>query len=223
MKQVSRSVAGGFTLVEVIVALTLVSLIMLGLVSALRTFGDTASALDARSGRSAEARLLADFLRATLTRATPQPKVRTAEGGAVVPFFGAANEIRWLGNLPARHGAGGMHYLRLYASAGRLYLQYLPHPGNAEPPDWSQAVPHLLSERLDQMRIAYQIRPGQPGQAGQLASQAVVVVLDELAIFRERLPRQLLGGDGSLESSRLGKSCRGGVLECVLGTHVIGE
>ncbi len=167
MKQVSRSFAGGFTLVEVIVALTLVSLIMLGLVSALRTFGDTASALDARSGRSAEARLLADFLRATLTRATPQPKVRTAEGGAVVPFSGAANEIRWLGNLPARHGAGGMHYLRLYASAGRLYLQYLPHPGNAEPPDWSQAVPHLLSERLDQMRIAYQIRPGQPGQAGE--------------------------------------------------------
>ncbi|WP_418647482.1 PulJ/GspJ family protein [Thauera butanivorans] len=165
-----RSAAHGFTLVEVIVALSLVALIMLGLVSALRTFGDTASALDARSGDSTEARLLADFLRATLARAVAQPRVQTVDDGPVVPFSGSAGELRWLGNLPARHGAGGMHYMRLFAGEGGLWLQYLPHPGNTEPPDWSTAAVHLLSPNLDLLRIAYQTRPQQPGEEAEWLS-----------------------------------------------------
>lgn len=160
-------IARGFTLVEVIVALSLVALIMLGLVSALRTFGDTATALDARSGNSAESRLLADFLRATLTRAMPRPLVQTLEAGAVVPFSGTASDLRWLGNFPARHGAGGVHYMRLYASAGSLQLQYLPHPGTTDPPDWSRAASHLLSEHLEQFRIAYQVRPSKPDELAE--------------------------------------------------------
>lgn len=156
----ARTAASGFTLVEVIIALALVALIMLGLVSALRTFGGTAAGLDARSGASLESRLLADFLRATLVRATPQPRIQTPETGAVVPFAGSVGELRWLGNFPARHGAGGIHHMRLFAEQGRLYLQYLPHPGTSDPPEWSRAPAHLLSDQLDQLRIAYQVRPG---------------------------------------------------------------
>jgi len=164
MKRV-RFASRGFTLVEVIVALSLVALIMLGLVSALRTFGSTASTLDARAGAGAEARLLADFHRASLMRASPLPLIQTPESGSTVPFSGSDTEMRWLGNLPARHGAGGMHHLRLYASAGGLYLQYLPHPGGTEPPDWMAAPAHLLSAGLDGLRITYQVRPERADEA----------------------------------------------------------
>lgn len=154
-----RRARSGFTLIEVVVALSMLALIMLGLLGALRTFGTTATVLDARAADSSELRLLADFLRSTLSRASPLPRIELVGGADALPFEGSAHSLSWLGNLPARHGAGGMHYLRLQVRGSSLYMQYLPHPGNARPPDWGQAAEHLLSDQLEQFSILYQNRP----------------------------------------------------------------
>ena len=59
---------GGFTLVEVLVVMSLLSLVMLAMGSALRTTAQTEERVDQRLQRADEMRLAADFLRSILGR-----------------------------------------------------------------------------------------------------------------------------------------------------------
>lgn len=155
----ARAAARGFTLVEVILALSLTALIMLALISALATFGKTASSLEARFERSDDVRLVSEFLRATLGRAIEDYKVRQPGDSPRVMFEGNAAELRWVGVMPARHGVGGVHNFRLFAFEDAfgpaLALQYQPFVGEGAMPDWSGVEPRVLVERLAGFEIAY--------------------------------------------------------------------
>lgn len=158
----------GFTLVEVVIALSLVSLIMLGLVSALGGFGATASRLDERAGRAGDAWLVGGLLRTALSAGVRQLKQTLPDGSKVNFFRGDAAELSWLGTIPARYGSGGLHRFRL-ATAGsppRLLLQYLPYAPDAgvSPPVDETASVHVLVDALDGLRIAYQSRPMTPAE-----------------------------------------------------------
>lgn len=161
----------GFTLVEVVIALTLVSLVMLGLVSALSTFGATAAKLDERVGRSGEARLVTDFLRGTLSRSVRDLRQLLPDGSRHVFFRGGGGELVWLGNMPARHGVGGLHHFRLSVMEeyGRpfLALQYAPYIDDQSVPDWSQIPPHILAEHAASLQVAYQSKPLRPEEEAE--------------------------------------------------------
>ncbi|MEO8118593.1 MAG: prepilin-type N-terminal cleavage/methylation domain-containing protein, partial [Rhodoferax sp.] len=58
----------GFTLLELLVVMTLLSIIMVGLVSALRTMAQTETKIDQRLQRLDEIRVARTFLQQTLTR-----------------------------------------------------------------------------------------------------------------------------------------------------------
>ncbi|MDR0702874.1 MAG: prepilin-type N-terminal cleavage/methylation domain-containing protein [Azoarcus sp.] len=163
-----RPGARGFTLVEVIIALALISLIMLGLVSAFATLGKTAARLDEHAGRSGREWLVGELLRATLSSAIGQIKYTLPDQRQTIYFRGDTATVQWLGSMPARHGAGGLHLfmLGLESCAGRsrssmcLALRYTPYVRE----DSSARVAaspqtQVLAENVSDFRIAYQSHP----------------------------------------------------------------
>lgn len=150
----------GFTLIEVVIALTLVAVILTGLVSALVSFGKTGTRLEERTLVSDDVRLVYAFLEQSLGAAAPRIRVRPEDAVPVSWFQGTATELEWLGLMPARHGVGGLYHLRLGVERGagdrrRLMLHYLPYAGDDPPPDWSTAESHLLLDGVTGFDLAY--------------------------------------------------------------------
>ncbi|MDR2690192.1 MAG: prepilin-type N-terminal cleavage/methylation domain-containing protein [Azoarcus sp.] len=152
----------GFTLIEVIIALVLLSLIMLGLVSALAGMGASASRIDERAGQNGRQWLVQEFLRATLSSSVGHIKRRLADGSETMYFNGGPQALEWLGNMPPRHGAGGLHYFRLALEpeGGRmnLVLRYAPYVKDIDP-DVADIAVHVLAEDVTGLHIAYQSKP----------------------------------------------------------------
>lgn len=149
----------GFTLVEVLIALSLTTLIMLALISALATFGKTASSLEARFERSDELRLVSEFLRATIGRALEDYSMRLPDNSPAVMFEGDSTDMRWVGVMPARHGTGGVYNFRLFvvedAFGPTLSLQHQPFVGEGKVPDWSSVESRVLIDHLSSFEIEY--------------------------------------------------------------------
>jgi general secretion pathway protein J len=135
----TRRRASGFTLVELVVALALLVLVMLGLLTALRSFGQSEAKIDARIRRDADLRSSAQFLRAILGAMAPRNPPGQPGAPRRVDFEGRADEVRWVGVMPARHGAGGLYRFRLSLQptddAGTtLLLQFAPYVAGSEAP-----------------------------------------------------------------------------------------
>lgn len=148
----------GFTLVEVLIALTLMATLMVGLVAALATFGQTGSRLEERSLASDDARLVQGFLRQSLGAASARQHARDGDLAQASWFVGEANQLEWLGLMPARHGVGGLSHLRLRVEGGRehtrLMLDYRPYEGDdagATAVEYS----HQLAEGQISLEFAY--------------------------------------------------------------------
>jgi len=148
----------GFTLVEVVIALSLTTLILLGLGSALFAFGKSSGRIEEGLARIETMRIVPNFLRSALGSVADAPTfesgVARAEG-----FSGTRGELRWTGALPGRHGMGGLHHLRLFAERRAdgpvLLLQYLPYTGPGRMPDWHEIRPHTLVNGIESFSIAY--------------------------------------------------------------------
>lgn len=149
----------GFTLVEVVIALSLVSLVMLGLIGAMRTFGDSATRLEARSLTMDELRIVPPFLDSILARASLRGMTSAAATEPVGMFRGAATSAEWLGVMPGRHGVGGMSHMRLALETlydeSALTLRVRPFVGDDEIPAWSAAEPEVVINRVEIMRLRY--------------------------------------------------------------------
>ena len=153
----------GFTLIEVIIVLALVSLIMVGLTAALRTFGDAGARLDARSLHGEDMRLVSAFLRQSLAEASPRRRPPRLEGPRGPYFAGDDMTLEWLAPLPPRHGTGGLHRLRLSvqedsaqpAEHRRLVLQFVPFVASDNEIDWSAEPAQVLLDGLQSFAIQY--------------------------------------------------------------------
>ena len=75
----------GFTLVEILVAMTLMSVVMLALGAAMRTIAQTEERVDQRLEQADEMRVATSFLSATLERIS-RPKERRAHSGRIEPL-----------------------------------------------------------------------------------------------------------------------------------------
>lgn len=166
-KSKSRSGLGGFTLVEVLVAVSLLSIIMVALGSAMRTMAQTETRVDQRLQRMDDLRVAAGFLRQVLGRASarkqPAPQ---GQGGQQVAFRATPTSIEWVGIMPARHGLGGRYFFRLqpeeFATGPALVLRFAPWDAAAPSfPDWSQAAARTLVPALGQFAVYAEGRPTQ--------------------------------------------------------------
>lgn len=151
----------GFTLVEVLVVMSLLSLVMLALGSALRTTAQTEERVDQRLARTDEIRVASDFLRGVMGRISAQKLAGPVAAGENSLFFrGAGEEMIWVGVMPARYGAGGRYFFKLALEgrpAGRaLVLRFIPWSGADVPLDWARAESYDLVAGVAAFALQYE-------------------------------------------------------------------
>ena len=161
----------GFTLVEILVAVSLLSIIMVALGSAMRTIAQTEVRVDQRLQRMDDMRITVRLLRQLVGRVSgrkvPAPD---ATGGAVVPLSATPASLEWVGIMPARPGVGGRHFFRLQVEKGaagsELVLRYVPWtPEMQKPPDWSDAGSVVMGRGISGLEVQAEGRP--PPGVGQ--------------------------------------------------------
>lgn len=138
-----RAGAPGFTLVEMLIALSLVGLIVLLLFSGLRLGSRSWEGVEAAAERTAELRVVRNFLERALLQARSTRVTFDAEQRLV--FAGDAEGLELVAPLAEQIGVPGLYLLRLSLEEGgehpRLVLtRWLLHPevleGTAEIPQW---------------------------------------------------------------------------------------
>lgn len=163
----SRQRSAGFTLVEVLVAVSLLAVIMVALGGAMRTMAQTEARVDQRLQRMDDLRVATGFLQQVLGRvsARKQPAPQ-GQGVQQVAFRATPTSIEWVGIMPARHGLGGRYFFRLQpeelATGPALVLRFAPWDAAAPSfPDWSQATARTLVPALGQFAVYAEGRPTQ--------------------------------------------------------------
>lgn len=151
----------GFTLVEILVVMVMLSLLMLGMVSALHSGAQTESKVDARLERQDRVRTISHFLRQVLghvvEREWQHPDL--PEGERFRGVLAAPDSVQWVGIMPARHGVGGPHFFRLAIEeqdgGPALVLRYQPWSADGQVlapansfPTWSVAQVRVLARSV---------------------------------------------------------------------------
>ena len=147
----------GFTLVEVLIGLALLSLLMLGLTGAMRAMSDTSQGIERRIDSTDRYRVAAHLLEAVLggvsVRRLPNAGANPTARG--IFFEASAHSLAWIGVMPARYGVGGRHYLRLSVEGDQLVLRYVPWNGAATFADWGSAAAQVVAEPVTGFDLRY--------------------------------------------------------------------
>ena len=153
----------GFTLVEVIVALGIFSLIMLATVSGYRTLGNTASTITRMTDRTDELRSVSAFLRDALENSV----VGAASGGNSEMTFGGSSVdqgpvsyfkvtnggLEWRAKILFGEAYGGSYFLRLAKLDEELVLQWQDPQGGIEPGSWQGASQRKILDDLQSFEV----------------------------------------------------------------------
>jgi general secretion pathway protein J len=153
-----RTTRSGFTLVEMLISLVLLSLLMLALANAVSGMGQTEDRVETHVAASDDYNLATDWLRDTLGLVSARLYTNN-QGGmpAQIPFFdGAGDHVAWIGVLPARFDAGGRYYLRLAVESDALVLRYAPWTGAATFSNWGAAQSLTLAAPVSSLTLHYQ-------------------------------------------------------------------
>jgi len=152
----------GFTLVEVMVALTILSLVLLGTVSAMRTLGNTQTSLERVSERVDEIRTVSEFLRDLMESAvvgSGKGGLSLGGGGRGATYFRLGEGfLEWKTNLLFGEAYGGTHVVRIAAEQGRLMLRWMePTATGLNSARWQEAPSRPLVDQLEEFTVS--LRP----------------------------------------------------------------
>lgn len=155
----------GFTLVEVMVALTILTLVMLATVTGLRTLGNTQVAIERLTGRVDEMRSVSSFLRDTLNSAvTGSDSGGLTLGGGrgeQTIFEVGPNALMWKAVVLFGEGFGGSYVVRVAGEGGELVLRWQEQNRYGELEDWNNAPSRTLVSGLQEFTVAYRREPGE--------------------------------------------------------------
>ena len=159
-KRFHRAAQRGFTLLETIVALTLLGLMLAVLSGSIRFAGQSRDAAASKIDSIDNMRIAQDFLRQTLAQAHPKRWLKVV--GRPFVFRGERDELSMAAPLTARVGVGGLFLLKLsLVDAGRgkgknlVMARAFPEPDAQEMPDFSSAETTVLAENLAEIEFAY--------------------------------------------------------------------
>lgn len=156
---VSNRPLSGFTLVEVVVALAIFSLVMLATVTGLRTLASTQVAIERQTGRVDEIRSVSNFLREALESAILSSKRSRlslgGRGGDATYFELTRDSIAWKSTILFGELYGGAYLVRVARENDQLVLRWADPVVSGGSPDWRKASSRVLVEELDEFRIAY--------------------------------------------------------------------
>lgn len=152
----------GFTLVEVVVSLAILSLILLATVSALRTFANTQKSLDRVSGRMDEVRSVSRFLRESLEAAVTG---ETGSGGLTLGasesqpayFRASAESAEWKSAMSFGERYGGVFIVRVAREGDDLVLRWREPITLVRRTGWEEAPSKVLVSGVQHFEVA--VRP----------------------------------------------------------------
>jgi len=148
-----RQTQAGMTLVEVTIASVIFAMIMVAVVTAMRTFGQTYEKLQWVTEQTSQKREVDRFLRYALVDALADPGY----------FDGSSGEVQWVAPIDRAGSAGGLQHLKLEQSGRSLLLSFAPFDRFADPqsePNWDAIIePIELLEDVDQFQMSYRATP----------------------------------------------------------------
>jgi general secretion pathway protein J len=157
-----RTAEHGFTLLELLAAITLLGLLMAALFGGLRLGARVWEAADARLEASTTTQILQDFVRQRLAETLPlegiQPEL--AEAGGIQPLFlGTEEAVRFAGLLPENLGAG-IYLMELAKSgdlegSGNLVLRWRPFEPYDQTAEEVEPEERVLVENIEALELAY--------------------------------------------------------------------
>ena len=175
--------APGFTLIEILLAISLLSLILLLLFSALFSANRSWAATERRIAQNDELRLVAEFIQRQL--AEQSPLFWAGQDDTDLLFSGARDELHFTAGLPAHRGGGGAEALTLKVSrAGgerQLALYFQPLSAAQRPFDNHHSGERVvLLANTARIELAYYGREEIEGQSTWRAEWRHAELLPEL-------------------------------------------
>jgi general secretion pathway protein J len=156
--------AAGFTLLEVLAALVLLALLLVGVYSGIRTATHSVRSGTAAIEQLDQVRSAQQFLRRELAQSLTQPISHTDQGEPIY-FVGTAHEMRYVAPLPGYLGKLGPQLQRLQLVDDghdglrlELSLVLLPPDGKAPQP---LGEPQVLLEHIKEGSFSYRGIDGQ--------------------------------------------------------------
>ncbi len=159
----------GFTLVEAVVALAVLSLIMLATVSGLRTLGKTQVTLDTRVDRLVDLRTVSGFLRnslASTVKGSSTGGLSLGGGMRDRAVFEVTPEgaIVWKAVVLFGEAYGGQYLVRLGKAGSNLELRWREDTSEAPLEGWNKAASRTLVSGVERFEVAYRREAGGPWQ-----------------------------------------------------------
>jgi general secretion pathway protein J len=154
MARSRRAKAAGFTLLELLVALTLATLLFAAVGGALYQVGESLTRSEAVRERSERLALVESLLRRKIEGL--QMLGTLAAGKPMLWFQGSATQLEWLTTMPEHPVRPGLHHLRVAIDGQRGLLTLLLAPWQeGAPPDWGSAETVTLLEGIQRGEWRY--------------------------------------------------------------------
>ncbi|HEY1505073.1 MAG TPA: prepilin-type N-terminal cleavage/methylation domain-containing protein [Stellaceae bacterium] len=151
--------AAGFTLVELLVAITLIALLTVGLYQAFGIGTRAAGAIGENIDRSAQIALTYDFMERAFSAAEPLPTATDSSSDTTIDFDGESQALSFVAVPPAYLAIGGFQRLRLGLEPGkngsRLIVTWTGIARGSAVPQATMLLPSILIDQLRSVAFAY--------------------------------------------------------------------
>lgn len=149
----------GFTLLEMLIAFSLVSLLFLALFAAFNTIGRSWDAADTRINKTEDMRLISDFLRRQLGQAMVV-RIKGEKEESIYAFAGTPSSLRYAAPLQPLQHQGGVFLIELNivssGSGKSLEMLYAPYrPELTWDEAFKDAEPVLVFDGLKDAAFEY--------------------------------------------------------------------
>jgi general secretion pathway protein J len=153
-----RNRDSGFTLVEVMVALTILSLVMMATVTGLRTLANTQVAIERMTDRVDEVRSVSSFLRDLLESATvgsDSGQFTLGGGSSDESYFrSGTNFLELESTVLFGERYGGTYLVRVAKEGGRLMLRWQEALESGVQPEWEDKPSRVMVDQLEELKVS---------------------------------------------------------------------
>lgn len=142
----------GFTLLELVVAITLMGLVLIVLYSGLRLGLNSWDGGEQRAEATNRLRLAQEFLRRQLMQSITVYQMNEKQE-RLVAFTGRSDAIEFIAPMLAQLGQGGLYRVRIEADDGRLWVRWRPY--SPADPEAGEERKTVLLEGVSDVEWAY--------------------------------------------------------------------